>query len=251
MPEREVPDFERCSVCGRTALRGERLWEYVTPAGEPRRVCALCRSQAEAASWLPAELAAERLRAGDARPSRTRALRERLARVAESARARSAADAGDSAEAEQRPPRRLRLRVERREPRTRPAAGAGGRREGARPHPAEHRRPAAAPVSPEDPRRAARRAIERFNSSEARRTVAGLIRALGQPHASIQLANGGGQATVTVAWELSWYQWAIEPGDHGEVREVRKGKELDELSEDVRRWNGRVAEDGSLRLATA
>jgi hypothetical protein len=250
MPEHEVPNFERCSVCGRTALRGERLADYVTPAGEPRRVCALCTSQAEAASWLPAALAAERLRAAEARPSRTRALRERLARVAESARARSAEDAGDAGEAEARPPRRLRLRVERRE-RMPPAADADPGRDVGRSRPAAHRRPAAALGTPEDPHRATRRAIERFNSSEARRTVAGLIRSLGEPQASIQLANGGSRTTVTVAWELSWYQWAIEPGDHGEVREVRKGKELDELSADARRWNGRVAEDGSLRLLTA
>jgi hypothetical protein len=250
MAEHEVPDFERCSVCGRTALRGERLWDYVTTAGEPRRVCALCKSQAEAASWLPVELAAERLRAGEARPSRTRALRERLARVAESARARAAYDAGDADEAEARPPRRLRLRVERRE-RMRPAAEGGPRRDAWGSRPGAHRRPAAAPGTPDDPHRAARRAIERFNSSEARRTVAGLIRSLGEPQASIQLANGGSRTTVTVAWELSWYQWAIEPGDHGEVREVKKGKELDELSDDARRWNGRIAEDGSLRLLTA
>jgi hypothetical protein len=35
------------------------------------------------------------------------------------------------------------------------------------------------------------------------------------------------------------------------VREVSKGKEIDELSDDARRWNGRVDEDGTLRLVTA
>ncbi len=221
MPEHEAPDFERCSVCGRTALRGERLWDYVTPPGEPRRVCALCKVHAEAASWLPAELAAARLHGAEARPSRARALRERLARVAESARAR----AGEVGEGNGSPPR---------------------------PEPSEHRSPAViAPPVPEDPHRLARQAIDRFNSSDARRTVAGLMRSLGEPQASIQLANGGGRATVTVAWELSWYQWAVEPGAHGEVREVSKGKEIDELSDDARRWNGRVTDDGSLRLVTA
>jgi hypothetical protein len=245
MPEHEPPDFERCSVCGRNALRGERLWDYVTPGGERRRVCALCKAQAEAANWLPAELAAERLHGAEARPSRARALRERLARVAESARSRS--DEGGEAAAEEYEPARRRIRLERRPQRRREAADE--RRDGA------HERPrydgSAATPAPEEPHRAARRAVERFNSSEARRTVAGLMRSLGEPHASVQLGNGDGQATVTVAWELSWYQWAVEPGEHGEVREVSKGKEIDELSEDARRWNGRIAEDGHLRLASA
>jgi hypothetical protein len=250
MPEHEVPDFERCSVCGRTALRGERLWDYVTPAGETRGVCALCKAQAEAASWLPAELAAARLHGAEARPSRARALRERLARVAESARARPPEIAeGNGGEA--RPARRRRSISERQQPWRREPADGGTRREAARGRPTERRRLAAAPSGPEDAHRLARRAIDRFNASEARRTVAGLMRSLGEPHASIQLPGVGGEATVTVAWELSWYQWAVEPGDHGEVREVSKGREIDELSDDARRWNGRVAEDGSLRLVAA
>jgi hypothetical protein len=250
MLEHEAPDFERCSVCGRSALRGERLWDYVTPSGESRRVCALCKSQAEAANWLPAELAAARLHGGEARPSRARALRERLARVAESARPRSAeAEVANGNGSGATPTRRRRLRVERQEPRRREAADPASRREA--PHPAERRPAAAAPTAPEDPHRLARRAIDRFNASEARRTVAGLIRSLGEPQASIQLPTGASEATVTVAWELSWYQWAIEPGDHGDVREVGKGNEIDELSDDARQWNGRIAEDGTLRLQAA
>jgi hypothetical protein len=250
MPEHEAPDYERCSVCGRTALRGERLWDYVTSSGEPRRVCALCKSQAEAAHWLPAEIAAARGHSPEARPSRARALRERLARVAESARARPD-EGGEAARGEASQPGRRRIRLERRPPRRREAADdAWG--DTARERQAPRRPTSPAPTAaPDQPHRAARRAIERFNSSEARRTVAGLMRALGEPQASIQLGNGDGQATVTVAWELSWYQWAIEPGDHGDVREVSKGKEIDELSADARRWNGRVADDGTLRLLAA
>jgi hypothetical protein len=247
MPEHEAPDFERCSVCGRNVLRGERLWDYVTPGGEPRRVCALCKAQAEAANWLPAELAA-RGHSPEARPSRVRVLRERLARVAERARPDEAADA----EGAETPQTRRRIRLERWPPRRREAADENARRDATLDRPAPRHAPApAAPAAREDPHRVARRVVERFNSSEARRTVAGLMRSLGEPQASIQLRNGDGRATVTVAWELSWYQWAVEPGDHGEVREVSKGKEIDELSADARRWNGRVAEDGTLRLATA
>jgi len=55
--EHEAPDFASCAVCERTILRGELLWDYVTSAGETRRVCALCRVRAEAAGWMPARLA--------------------------------------------------------------------------------------------------------------------------------------------------------------------------------------------------
>jgi hypothetical protein len=57
--EHDAPEFARCAVCRRTILRGELLWDYVTAAGEPRRVCALCRTRAEAAGWMPARLADE------------------------------------------------------------------------------------------------------------------------------------------------------------------------------------------------
>jgi hypothetical protein len=81
--------------------------------------------------------------------------------------------------------------------------------------------------------------------------VAGLTRSLGEPQASVQVGGRGKPATVTVAWELSWYRWAIDPGEHGAVREVGKGKEIGELSETDRRWNARIGDDGSLRLQSA
>jgi len=224
-------------------LRGERLWDYVTPGGEPRDVCVLCKPKAESASWLPAELAASRAEQAP-RPSRARALRERLARAAESARARPAAAPEGSGEAP--PRRRRRLLVERPEPPgERGEDGARRDRGRSRERP---RRPAAATA---DSTRHARRAVDRFNASEASRTVAGLSRSLGEPQASIQLPGRGRPATVTVAWELSWYQWAIDPGEHGAVREIGKGKEIGELSEADRRWNARVTDDGSLRLQSA
>ena len=62
-------------------------------------------------------------------------------------------------------------------------------------------------------------------------------------------------ALVTVAWELSWYQWEVGAdgeGDDGEpVREVAKGAELSELDEKARAWNAAVDEDGTLRLRSA
>jgi hypothetical protein len=100
-----------------------------------------------------------------------------------------------------------------------------------------------------------RRAVERFNASEERRKVAGLIRSLGEPNAGVQPDQRRQLALVTVAWELSWYQWEVGAdgdGDDGEpVREVAKGAELSELDEAARAWNAGVDEDGTLRLRSA
>ena len=59
-------------------------------------------------------------------------------------------------------------------------------------------------------------------------------------------------ALVTVAWELSWYQWEVGAnGDDESVREVAKGDEVSELAEEARAWNASVDEDGKLRLRGA
>jgi hypothetical protein len=58
-------------------------------------------------------------------------------------------------------------------------------------------------------------------------------------------------ALVTVAWELSWYQWEVVGDGQGEpVREVAKGDEVSDLAEDAQAWNAAVAEDGTLRLGS-
>jgi hypothetical protein len=122
------------------------------------------------------------------------------------------------------------------------------------------KRPAAKPTSGAQavprPRRGPeaimRTAVERFNSSEEPRKVAGLIRSLGEPQAAVRPDPRRQLALVTVAWELSWYQWEVGAnGDEGSVREVAKGKEVSELNDEARSWNAAVGEDGSLRLRAA
>jgi hypothetical protein len=94
-----------------------------------------------------------------------------------------------------------------------------------------------------------RRAVERFNGSDERRKVAGLIRSLGEPRAAVRPDAGRQMALVTVAWELSWYQWEVNVDGQGElVREVARGDEVSELTEEAQAWNAAVAEDGKLRL---
>ena len=95
------------------------------------------------------------------------------------------------------------------------------------------------------------RAVARFNSSEAGRTVVGLTRTLGVPRASVGASAGApGEIRVTVAWDLSWYQWGVDIGDElRAVFELGKGGEVDQLDAAARQWNAVVAADGRLRLA--
>jgi hypothetical protein len=95
------------------------------------------------------------------------------------------------------------------------------------------------------------RAVARFNASDAGRSVAALTRTLGTPRASVGSAAGApGEMRVTVAWELSWYQWGVDPDDDlCPVFELDKGSEIDQLDAAARQWNAVVAADGRLRLA--
>jgi hypothetical protein len=91
-------------------------------------------------------------------------------------------------------------------------------------------------------------ALFRFNESETGRTVARLIRILGTPSVSVGTAAGApGVVRVTVAWELSWYQWGVDVANT-RVFEIAKGGEVDQLDPAARQWNAGVAKDGKLRL---
>ncbi|HVD40324.1 MAG TPA: hypothetical protein VNC16_04910 [Solirubrobacterales bacterium] len=94
------------------------------------------------------------------------------------------------------------------------------------------------------------RAVARFNSSEAGRAVAGLTRTLGAPRASVGSSAGAPEEVrITVAWELSWYQWSVDIADElSPVAELGKGGEVEQLDAAARQWNARVEQDGQLRL---
>ena len=95
------------------------------------------------------------------------------------------------------------------------------------------------------------RAVARFNSSEAGHPVAGLTRTLGKPHVSIGAAAGVlDEVRITVAWELSWYQWGVDIGDElRPVFQIDKGREIDQLDAAARQWNASVEEAGRLSLS--
>jgi hypothetical protein len=115
--------------------------------------------------------------------------------------------------------------------------------------PAQARRPR--PLPAVDALPPFERAVARFNSSEAGRAVVGLTRTLGRPRASVGASAGSpDEVRVTVAWELSWYQWGVDIADElRPVFELGKGGEIDQLDAAAKQWNATVGEDGKLRLA--
>lgn len=94
------------------------------------------------------------------------------------------------------------------------------------------------------------RAAECFNASPASRTVAGLMRTLGDPWVSLGAAAGSpGEARVTVAWDLCWYQWTVDLSEPAStVAELDRGTEVGQLDTSARQWNARAEEGGRLAL---
>jgi hypothetical protein len=90
-------------------------------------------------------------------------------------------------------------------------------------------------------------AADLFNGSTYRRTVGGIAKSLGAARASIVPLSGvAGELAVTVAWDLSWYQYRVTPESAQPVRLERRGHELDELEGAFREWNAHIEDDGRL-----
>jgi hypothetical protein len=95
-------------------------------------------------------------------------------------------------------------------------------------------------------------AADIFNSSDYRRTVGGIAKSLGEPKASIVPLSGvSGELVVTVAWDISWYQYRVSPESAQQVRLAERGHELSELEPGYQRWNARIEDDGRLVPAIA
>ena len=244
-----MSEVESCSVCGRTILAGERTRIYLTNEGERRAVCDLCRERAEHVGWVWEEVApdsqppAGRRRGGlssllrgwgdrrRAEPARDVEVPEAAPEPADAADDEAAAEPVPAAEAAPAPEPPT---PHRRSPDpAAPGAGIG--------------RTASAVES-----RMSRieRAIERFNASEQSVMIAGLARTLGGPWVSVGAAAGSpNEVRITVAWELSWYQWGVDIADELQpVYEIAKGGEVDELDGPARQWNARMEADGRIEL---
>jgi hypothetical protein len=220
-------------VCGRTLLRGERAEVYIG-GGTRRSVCELCTSRALHEGWIREGT----MPPGDGREAGSDRRRSLLGRLLARRDAPSAppepeplpAPASDEQEPSEPPEPRRRVRERLREPIREP------------------RHVRAVPTSVEHKIASA---IDVFNSSEHRRTVAGVARSLGAPTVCVRPVEASSSLVSLVAsWELCWYRYEVDLSD--EVPTVRlneQGYELDELEAEERVANAVSDERGSLSLS--
>jgi hypothetical protein len=76
------------------------------------------------------------------------------------------------------------------------------------------------------------------------------MRSLGEPWVSVgAVAGSPTEVRVTVAWELSWYQWGVDLGDElRPVFQIDKGNEVEQLDRSARQWNAGAVEGGRIVL---
>jgi len=51
---------------------------------------------------------------------------------------------------------------------------------------------------------------------------------------------------ITVAWEISWYQYRVTPESAQAVRLAERGHDVAELEGSFLDWNAQLADDGRL-----
>jgi hypothetical protein len=90
-------------------------------------------------------------------------------------------------------------------------------------------------------------AADLFNSSQYRRTVGGIGKSLGTPNVSVVVLSGvNSEVVVTVAWEISWYQYRVSPESDNPVRLEGRGHDPSELEASFTSWNAHMEDDGRL-----
>ena len=88
-------------------------------------------------------------------------------------------------------------------------------------------------------------AADVFNGSQYRRTVQGVAKSLGEPRVSIVPLSGVNQeVVVTVAWDISWYQYRVSSDSAQPVRLEQRGHDPEELEPSFVAWNAHLDETG-------
>jgi hypothetical protein len=88
-------------------------------------------------------------------------------------------------------------------------------------------------------------AADLFNASDYRRTIGGVAKSLGEPRASIlQLSGVNQELVITIAWDISWYQYRVSGESAKPVRLEARGHEPGELDGLFQDWNARVDTEG-------
>ncbi len=256
---RPTPELHSCEVCHRTILKGEPLEAYLAPGGQRKVVCELCARTAERAGWIRESAHAD-LPATRSGPEPRRSLFGRLGlRRPDSEEGDANGHEPPADEDEEWGPEEVPepgIQAERAapagpEPPSDAPASAGTQRRTA-PFGAPPRRDTRhVRAVPTNAQVKVERALEVFNGSEHRRTVAGLARTLGEPWVSAYPnEESPSEVNLVVAWELSWYQYRVDLGDaHHPITLFEKGHELAELRSSMREWNGSVTADGALLAA--
>src|SRR2546421_10661265 len=78
-------------------------------------------------------------------------------------------------------------------------------------------------------------------------TVGGIAKSLGEPRASILPLSGvNRELVITIAWDISWYQYRVSFDSGQPIRLAERGLELDELESSFTAWNARLTRDGRI-----
>ncbi len=86
-----------------------------------------------------------------------------------------------------------------------------------------------------------------FNESPYSRTIAAVAKSLGEARVSmLPLSGVNTEIVITVAWEISWYQYRVVFESSQPVRLIERGHELSELAERFRAWNAHLDRQGRL-----
>jgi hypothetical protein len=101
---------------------------------------------------------------------------------------------------------------------------------------------------PDDPKDAVAAGLELFNESYHPRTVCGISRTLGDPRVSVVMRSHR-EVVVTVAWDLSWYQFRVDMLGPQPVTLQQRGEDVGEIDSRFRDWNAQAEPDGTLALA--
>jgi hypothetical protein len=90
-------------------------------------------------------------------------------------------------------------------------------------------------------------AADLFNASQYRRTVGGIGKSLGEPRVSVVTLSGvNAEAVVTVAWDISWYQYRVSPDSDNPVRLEGRGHDPSQLESAFTGWNAHMNDDGRI-----
>ena len=232
-------DHDVCDVCMRTLLRGEKTEVFIN-GGRRYNVCELCKPHALHEGWMREGAIPDFQGSGDRVQRRGRLFGrrrkgEREIELQEPAEPRTLDDelsfgggwgmaAHASAASEPLPA----------------AAGRGSRIR-------EPRHVHAIPTSGDHKIAVA---VDVFNASTHRRTVAGVARSLGAPAVNITPDQTHPSIVwIVVSWELCWYRYEVDLSDReGQARLDGQGYELSELSDHERVGNASSDDSGALIL---